>query len=138
MTLRTLQRDYMKIMILHGRIFMLYSQLIFSILTHFQCAHNVNNFLISVEKGFKKNKKGFWFPGFYSEVLLISFYVSLFMFEEIFCWIAWVTFRWIVVLFSFRFNSYKTNYIWKECKKMLRTSHWLNNVSLQLISRLPF
>ena len=54
----------MKIMILHGRIFMLYSQLIFSILTHFKCAHNVNNFLISVEKGFKKARKGSDFLAF--------------------------------------------------------------------------
>ena len=39
LTLRTPQNNNLKIMTLHGRIFMLFSQFIFSILTRFQRAH---------------------------------------------------------------------------------------------------
>ena len=74
-------------------------------------------FWISLDKGFKKQKRGFLFSGISSDVLLISFYVSLFIFEDIICWIARVTFRWILVLFSFCLNSHNTNYVFKECKK---------------------
>ena len=124
-------------MILHGSIFMLFSQFISSILTCFQFAHNIHNFFwISLDKGLKKPKGGFLFSGISSDVLLLSFIVSFFILEEIFCWTAWVTFGWIVVLFAFRFNSHKTNYVYKECKKELKASHWLNKVCLQLISRL--
>ena len=127
----------MLLMILHGRIFMLFSQFIFSILTRFQFAHNIKIFFwTSLDKGFKKQKRGFLFSDISSDVHLISFYVSLFIFEDIICWIARVTFRWIVVLFSFRLNSHNTNYVCKECKKELKTSHWLNDVCLWLISRL--
>ena len=126
--------DYLKIMILHGRIFMLFSQVIFSILTRFQLAHIF--FLISSRQSLKKQKSSFLFSVISSDVLLISFYVSLFIFDEIFYWIEWVTFRWIVVLFSFSFNSRKTSYLCKECKKELKKSCWFNNVCLQVISRL--
>ena len=74
----------------------------------------------------------------YFLIILISFYVSLFMFKEIFCWIAWVTFRGFAVLFSFCFNSHKTNYVCNKCKKELKKSCWLKNVRLRLISRLDF
>ena len=121
-------------MILHGRIFMLFSQVIFSILTCFQPAHIF--FWISLDKDLKKQKSSFLFSVISSDILLISFYVSLFIFEEIFYRIAWVTFRWIVVLFSLSFNSHKTNYLCKECKKELKKSRWLNNVRLRVISRL--
>ena len=70
-----------------------------------------------------------------SDVLLISSYISLLLFKEIFCWIAWVTFKWIVVLFSFCFNSCKTMHA-KIAKKSSKKSHWLNNIHLLLISRL--
>ena len=64
MTLRTLQ-TYLKILKLHGRIFLLFSQFIFSILTRFQCAHNVNNFfLIILDKGLKKQKGVSYFQAF--------------------------------------------------------------------------
>ena len=66
------------------------------------------------------------------------FYVSLFTFEGIFCWIAWIAFRWVSALFSFCFNSHKTNYVCKEGKKEFKKSCWLNNVHLWLISRLDF
>ena len=118
------------IMILHGVILKLFSQLNFSIFTCFQCAHNVNNiFSINLDKGLEKQKGFFSFSGISSDVLSISFYVNLFKFEEIFCWIAWATFRGIVVLFSFHFNSYKINYVCKKCKKELKTSHWLKVTS---------
>ena len=136
MTLRTLQRLF-EIMVLHGRIFMLFSQFIFSILTRFQCAQNVIKFFLNYSRQrFKKAKWGLLFSGISSDVFLISFYVSLFIFDEIFCWIAWITIRWIVVLFSFRFKSHKTNYVCKECERGLKASHWLDNVCLRLISRL--
>ena len=89
-----------------------------------------------LHKNIQSNKKGFLVSGISSDNLLISFYVSLFIFEEIFCRITWVTFRLIVVLFSFCFSSHKTNYVCKECKKKLKKNCWLNNVRLQLISRL--
>ena len=87
-----------------------------------------------------KEKKVFLFLGISSGVLLISFYVSLFIFEEIFCRIAWVTFRWIVVLFSFHFHSHKTNYVSipSSPKNNSRKSCWPNNVWLRLICRLDF
>ena len=75
---------------------------------------------------FKKAKRDFLFWGISSDILLISFFVRLFIFEEIFCWTAWVTFSWIVVLFSFHFNSHKTSYVCKKCKKELKKSHWFN------------
>ena len=62
----------------------------------------------------------------------------MFIFEEIFCWIAWITFRWIAVLFSFHLNSHKNNYASKECKKELKKSRWLNNMHIRLISRVDF
>ena len=108
--------------ILHGRRFMLFSQFIFSILHVFSLLTTKKFFWISLDKGFKKQKRGFLFSGISSDVLLISFYVSLFIFEDIFCWIARVTFRWILVLFSFCLNSHNTNYVCKECKKEPKTS----------------
>ena len=122
-------------MILHSRIFMLFSQVIFSILTRFQLAH-IFFFELVLDKGLKKQKSSFLFSVISSDVLLISFNVSLFIFDEIFYWIEWVTFRWIVVLFSFSFDSYKTSYLCKECKKELKKSRWFNSVCLQVISRL--
>ena len=100
------------------------------------CSQRKHVFWISLDKGLKKQKSSFLFSVTSSDLLLVSFYASLFIFEEIFYWIAWVTFRWIVVLFSFSFNFHKTNYLWKRCKKELKKSHWLNNVHLQVISRL--
>ena len=89
----TSEIDYFKIMILHGKIFMLFSQSIFSILSHFQCADNINKFFWnSLDKGLKK-QKGFLSSGISSDILSFFFYVSAFISEEIFCWIAWVTFR---------------------------------------------
>ena len=66
----------------------------------------------------KKAERGFLFSGISSDIFKISFCVSFFIFEEIFCWIiAWVTFRWILVLFSFHLNSHKTKagVSWKFC-----------------------
>ena len=40
----TSERDYLKLMMLHGRIFILFYQFVFSILTHFQSAHDINIF----------------------------------------------------------------------------------------------
>ena len=129
----------MKIIVLHGRTFILFSQLVFFISTRFQCAYNVKKiFLNCSRQRFKKAKRGFLFSGISPVILFLSFYISLFIFEEIFCWIAWVTFRWIVVLFSYCFNFHKTNYACKECKKELKISHWLNNVCLQSIFRLDW
>ena len=77
-----------------------------------------NFFWISLDKGLKNAKRGFLFSGISSDDFIISFYVWLFIFEEIFFWIAWVTFRWILFFyFSFSFKSHKTNYVSKECKK---------------------
>ena len=90
-------------------------------------------FFVSLDKGLKSRSS--LFPGISSEVLLTSFYVGLSIFEEIFCWIVSATFRWVVVLFSFRLNPHRTNYVFNEYKKGLKTSHWLNKVCLRLISR---
>ena len=77
---------------------------------------------------FKKEKQYFLFSGISSDILLlISFYVSLYIFEDIFCWTTRVTFRWIVLLFSFCFHCHKTNYV---------SNDWNNNVCLRLIPRL--
>ena len=102
--------------------YQLFSQLIFSILT----PHCKQNFFELVQTKVLKSKKGFLiFRYFFRHSL--NFFLSLFIFEEIFCWIA--------VLFSFCFNPNKINYVCKECKKELETSLWLNKVRLQLISR---
>ena len=111
--------------------YQLFSQLIFSILTQ----HCKQNFFELVQTKVFKSKKDFLiFRYFFRHSL--NFFLSLFIIEEIFCWITWVTFRWIAVLFSFCFNPHKINYVRKECKKELKTSLWLNKVRLQLISRL--
>ena len=91
--------------------------------------YNVNNFFLNKSRQrFKKEKRYFLFSGISSDILLlISFYVSLYIFEYIFCWITWVTFRWIALLFSFCFHCHKTNYV---------SNDWNNNVCLQLIPRL--
>ena len=91
--------------------------------------YNVNKFFLNKSRQrFKKEKRYFLFSGISSDILLlISFYVSLYIFEYIFCWITWVTFRWIVLLFSFCFHCHKTNYV---------SNDWNNNVYLWLIPRL--
>ena len=53
------------IMILHGRIFTLFPQFIFFILTRFLLAHNVNKFfLIILDKSLKKQKGVSYFQAF--------------------------------------------------------------------------
>ena len=91
--------------------------------------YNINKiFLNKSRQRFKKEKQYFLFSGISSDILLlISFYVSLYIFEDIFCWITRVTFRWIVLLFSFCFHCHKTNYV---------SNDWNNNVCLRLIPRL--
>ena len=97
------------------------------------CSHCKHFFFwMSLDKDLKQ--KGFLILRHFFRRSFNFFYASLFMFEEIFCRIAWITFIWIVVLFSFHSNSHKTNYICKECKKELKTSHWFNNVCFRLIS----
>ena len=132
----TSEIDYMKI-ILHGIIFMLLCQFIFSNLTHFQCARNIDNFFwISLDKGLKKSKKGFLIFRHFFRRFLNFFLCSVVYIWRDFFLNSMSNFNMNLVLFSFCFNSHKTNYVWKECKKESMKSHWLNNVRLKLISRI--
>ena len=136
MTLRTLQRFDNDIMWYNFYAFLSIDFLYFNL---FSVCSQINFFFFfwnSLHKGLKRKKEFLIFRHFFRGSF--NFYVGLFIFEEIFCWIAWVTFRWIAVLFSFHLDSHRTNYVSNEYKKELKTSHWLNNICLWLISRSDF
>ena len=103
---------------------MFFSQVIFSVWTRFQLAHIF--FLNYSRQRFEKAKKQFLIFSYFFR-RSFNFFVCYFVYIwRDFFWIAWVTFRWIVVLFSFSFNSHKTNYLYTECKKELKKIRWLN------------
>ena len=74
----TSEINYLKIVILHGKIYMLFSQFIFSISTCFQRAHNINKVFLNYCRLRFKKAKSFLFSGISSDILLIFFYVSFF------------------------------------------------------------